>query len=183
MLYPSINTSRPWSTLAKQIKQSAASLALGAGFAIAGLTAFPATAETSTLAQNDLSSSSEAQALTDGTYLYGQSQVAEQLGSAYMVFEVSQGKVLGAFYMPRSSFDCFYGNLEADRVALTVVDSYEKSAHPYDVALESSAPVAMAGDEAIAAPVGLEGFQRLESLSENDQRILSTCKANYPDQL
>ncbi|HEY9625776.1 MAG TPA: hypothetical protein V6C84_00605 [Coleofasciculaceae cyanobacterium] len=183
MLYPSINTSRPWFTLAKQIKQSAASLALGAGFAIAGLAAFPANAETLTLAQSGFTASPESHALTDGTYLYGQSQVAEQMGSAYMVFEVNQGKLLGAFYMPRSSFDCFYGNLEADRVALTVVDSYEKSAYPYDVALETSAPVAMAGEETISAPVGLEGFQRLENLSENDQRILSTCKANYQDQI
>jgi hypothetical protein len=181
VLYLSINSLRPWHILAKQIKH-AASLALGIGFAIAGFNTFPANAEI-TAAQDVAAAPLSSSTLADGTYLYGQSQTAEQVGSAYMVFEVKQGKLLGAFYMPRSSFDCFYGSLEADRMALTVVDSYEQSPHPYAVALKSVTPVAMAGDETIAAPVSLEGFHRLETLSNNDQRILSTCKANYQNRI
>jgi len=181
VLHSSINTSKPWHTLAKQMKQSAASLVLGVGVAIAGFTAFPAHAEIRTA--QDVAVAPPSSSLADGTYLYGQSQTAEQVGSAYMVFEVKQGKLLGAFYMPRSSFDCFYGNLEADHVALTVVDSYAQSPHPYAVALKSTTPIAMASGETIAPPVTLEGFHRLESLSNNDQRILSTCKANYQNRI
>ena len=33
----------------------------------------------------------------DGIYLYGQSQQPNQIGQEYMVFEVRQGKVTGAF--------------------------------------------------------------------------------------
>lgn len=116
--------------------------------------------------------------LADGVYLYGQSPQPEQLGAAYMVFEVTQGDVVGAFYMPRSSFDCFSGQFEANRLALSIVDSYEQTAYPFAIALDSNSPVAMAGGEAIA-PVGLEGFQRIDQLSTNDQRILTTCKADH----
>ena len=51
--------------------------------------------------------------LKDGVYLYGESSQPEQIGQSYMVFEVKQGQVTGAFYMPRSSFDCFTGVPEA----------------------------------------------------------------------
>jgi hypothetical protein len=179
----STNTSRPWRTLAKRAEQSATSLLLTAGLAATGLllpvSALSARAQ---MAPEANSSASTEQALADGTYLYGQSQQPEQIGSAYMVFEVDQGKVVGAFYMPHSSFDCFYGRLEADRVALNVVNSYEQTVHSYDVALETSAPIAMAGDQAIA-PIGLEGFHLIEAVSSNDQRILSTCKESYQDQM
>ncbi len=180
MLHSSINASRTWHALTGLVKQSATGLVLGAGLAIAGLSAFPANADVASQAKP---ASLSPQALADGTYLYGQAETAEQLGSAYMVFEVKQGKLLGAFYMPRSSFDCFYGSVEADRMALTVVDSYAQSPHPYAVALKSDEPIAMAGSEAIVPPVTLEGFHQLENLSSNDQRILSTCKANYQNRI
>jgi hypothetical protein len=180
----STNTSSPWRILAKRLEKSATSLFLGTGLAIAGLAALPAdaSAQVNPSRPSSPASVSSSNSLADGTYLYGQSASAEQVGSAYMVFQVNQGKVLGAFYMPRSSFDCFYGSLEADQLALTIVDSYEQSMRPYAVALETSAPVAMAGDEAIA-PVGLQGFHRINALSANDQRILSTCKANYQNRI
>ncbi|MBD2464395.1 hypothetical protein H6G89_25650 [Oscillatoria sp. FACHB-1407] len=117
-----------------------------------------------------------AQTLADGVYLYGQATEPEQIGSAYMVFEVNQNQVVGAFYMPYSSFDCFRGEFQSDRLALNVVDSYEQTVNPYSIALESNGSVASTG-EAIA-PVGLEGFNRLEGLSDNDRRILATCQAD-----
>jgi hypothetical protein len=117
------------------------------------------------------------QPIEDGVYLYGQSPERDQIGSAYMIFEVTQGEVVGAFYMPRSSFDCFYGNLQADRMALTVIDSYEQTPHPYAVALEPTDT--LAAIEAEVAPVGLEGFHAIEHPSENDLHILSTCQADF----
>ncbi|RMF68460.1 MAG: hypothetical protein D6742_05070 [Cyanobacteria bacterium J069] len=118
------------------------------------------------------------QRLPDGTYLYGQSQQAEQIGSAYMVFEVDSNRVVGAFYMPNSSFDCFFGEVQAQELALSVIDSYEQTVHPYSVALRTDAAVAANGGEAIA-PLSLEGFHPIAALSENDQRMLSTCKVDY----
>lgn len=117
------------------------------------------------------------QAVADGVYLYGQSPEPNQIGSAYMVFQVEQGQVEGAFYMPRSSFDCFYGSFQSDHLALTVINSYEKTHYPYAIALEPQDAVATI-DDGTLPPVGLQGFHRLESPSENDLHILSTCQVS-----
>jgi hypothetical protein len=122
------------------------------------------------------------QPLPDGVYLYGQAQEPEQIGSAYMIFEVNDAEVVGAFYMPQSSFDCFYGDMQTNELALTVIDSYEQTPHPYSVALEQSSDVADAGNPAIA-PVELEGFNRIDTVSENDQRILQTCQADHQERV
>jgi len=120
---------------------------------------------------------SDSQSLADGIYLYGQSPEREQIGAAYMVFQVEQGQVEGAFYMPRSSFDCFYGSFQGDRLALTVINSYEQAQYPYAIALEPQDSVAAIGNET-ATPIGLQGYHQLESPTENDLRILSTCQTN-----
>lgn len=117
----------------------------------------------------------------DGIYLYGQSAEPEQIGQAYMVFEARQGKVVGAFYMPRSSFDCFYGDLGSQQMALKIVDSYGEGTYDYAIALESTQPIASAAGG--TSTLGIEGFQPLEAVSGNDQRILETCKAEYQDQV
>lgn len=116
--------------------------------------------------------------MANGIYLYGQSTQPNQIGKAYFVFEVRQGNVVGALFMPRSSFDCAYGTFQPDRVALTVVGSYDKSENPYAIALERSASVATRGNPAFKQ-VSLEGFEPLATLSENDRRILNVCKQNY----
>lgn len=121
---------------------------------------------------------SSAQPLANGVYLYGQAPQRDQVNSAYLVFEVTDGQIIGAFYMPRSSFDCVYGDMQADQLALNVVDSYSREAYPYAVALESSGAIADAS-QGTAAPVTLEGMHRIENINSNDQRILSTCKADH----
>ncbi len=117
-----------------------------------------------------------AQRLPNGTYLYGQATQPNRMGSAYMVFEVTNNRVIGAFYMPSSSFDCFYGELNANQLALNVVDSYEQTVHPYNVAVDQTAPVAGTRNE--VAPVSFEGFHRLPNLSDLDRNILNTCKTD-----
>jgi hypothetical protein len=113
----------------------------------------------------------------DGTYIYGQSSSSEQVGSTYLVFEVKRGNVVGAFYMPHSSFDCFQGAVQSDRLALTIRNSDEGTTYPYSVALRPQ-PIA---STAAKPPLAFElpGFRSLKQLSPNDQRILSTCKAAY----
>jgi hypothetical protein len=164
-----IRKSLPWQTLAQRLGNSAKSFGLVLGIAIAGVAAPTLAGEAPV---------GSAARLADGVYLYGQAPTPEQLGSTYMVFEVSQGTVVGAFYMPRSSFDCFHGTLEADRLALTVIDSYEQTPHEVAVAYDNDDSVATVGNEAIA-PLGLEGFHRIDAVSDTDQRLLATCKADY----
>lgn len=97
--------------------------------------------------------------LANGVYLYGQSAQPNQIQKEYFVFELQDNQVTGAFYMPRSSFDCFYGHLKAGELHLTITDSYDEVAYPYTVKLQAYKPVA--------------------SVSVNDQRILRTCKAEH----
>lgn len=160
----------PWFTLVKQIERPVAGLLLTLGLATVGSMTLPAYSF-------EAANEAERTQMADGTYLYGQSVEPGKLGSEYLVFEVNQGQVIGGFYMPSSSFDCFYGSVEADKLALTVIDSYEQTAHPYAVALEAEGDVALAGDETIA-PVSLAGYHRIENLSDVDQQVLDTCRAD-----
>lgn len=167
-----------------------ASLVLAAGMAIAAPAAFAAEAMQKSIAKTASEKQADrveqttsveqvtSQPLANGVYLYGQSAEAEQIGSAYMVFEVRDREITGAFYMPHSSFDCFNGALEANRLALNVIDSYEQAAYPYEIGLEQSGAVATVGNTTIT-PVQIEGFHRIDTVSENDQRILASCQANF----
>jgi len=120
--------------------------------------------------------------LEDGIYLYGQSPEPKQIGQTYMVFEVRQQKVLGAFYMPRSSFDCFHGAFQRDQLALTVVDSYSQESSPYAIALEQR-EVITASSSSSTPQMGLKGFHPIATLSDGDMKILSTCQANQTPEI
>ncbi|MCU0523723.1 MAG: hypothetical protein MUF72_02745 [Elainella sp. Prado103] len=172
--------SRPWRTLVQVVEKPIVGLVLSFGLA-AGAMALPSANSEPTDANptpaTDTLDSAPTSALSDGVYLYGQSPEPNQIGSEYLVFEVAAGQVIGGFYMPRSSFDCFYGNVEADKLALTVIDSYEQTRHPYDVALQSAGDVAQANGNT-AVPLGLEGYHRIDTLSETDQQVLATCRAD-----
>lgn len=116
-------------------------------------------------------------AFSDGVYLYGQSQEPDQIGSEYLVFEVRDRQIIGAFYMPHSSFDCFSGRVEENQLALTIIDSYEQQEYTYAIALDETAAIAST-DPSTVIPVGLDGYVRLDQVSENDQRILGVCQAD-----
>lgn len=170
----SVSTIAPPKTLNRLV----AGASLAAGMIAIGLSTQPAFSAQVTPQANPDITATKPSALRDGVYLYGQSTEPEQIGQAYFVFEVHQGKVLGALYMPRSSFDCAYGSFQADQLALTVVDSYDRTENPYAIALERGASVATRGNPAVTQ-INLEGFQPLAKLSDNDQRILNVCKQNY----
>lgn len=101
--------------------------------------------------------------LADSIYLYGQSQEPDEIKKEYFVFEVRRGKVIGAFYLPRSAFYCFYGNVELTQLNLTVVDSYDGTTSPYSV--------------------NLQQYHSISAVSDNDRRILDICKAAHQDQV
>ncbi len=115
-------------------------------------------------------------ALADGIYLYGQSQQREQLGQGYFIFEVNQGNVMGALYMPRSSFDCASGKFDGQQLALTVVNSYDRTTNPFAIALDTTSTVASAQNPSLKQ-IGLQGFHPL-TIAASDRHMLSVCKAD-----
>lgn len=118
-------------------------------------------------------------AMPDGVYLYGQSSTPEQIGKEYLVFEVRGGKIFGAVYMPASEFNCFHGTLESNQLKLSLVNPEDNTTQSYSIALEKTAQVAQAGGR-LTSPnsVTLAGYHRIANMSENDQRLLSSCKAS-----
>ncbi|HEY9763021.1 MAG TPA: hypothetical protein V6D07_10880 [Trichocoleus sp.] len=167
-------TDTPWAasflqnlqTLLKTLQPSIIGMTVGGSLLSGGLAwAVPASAQTSPLAE--------------GQYLYGETAQANVLGSTYILFEIRQNRIVGAFYQPSSSFDCFHGSVANNKLNLAVVDSYDQTSHPYDLALTTDqSPIA--ATQGIAVPAQIEGFQPIATLSANDQAILNTCLANHP---
>ena len=173
-----INAISPWVSQITELRSLLAGVSLTVG--IAG-TALAAAALAPTIATAEAAPHAQAatkQALPDGVYLYGQSAQPDQVGQGYFVFESKQGNVVGALYMPRSSFDCTAGKFQGNKLALTVVNSYDRTTNPFEIALEKTSNVAAQGNPAFQ-DIGLEGFQRLNKVSENDYRILKVCKADF----
>ncbi|MBW4648013.1 MAG: hypothetical protein KME06_04835 [Kastovskya adunca ATA6-11-RM4] len=128
-------------------------------------------------------------AIANGTYLYGQTPQPEQIGQEYLVFEANGGNVVGAMYLPGSEFSCFYGTLQSEKMDLTMVNPYDQTAVSHTIALNQPTEVAYAGNQlrtqdsydSVTYPhsVQLEGYTPISQVSENDQRLLNTCKASY----
>lgn len=131
--------------------------------------------------------------IPDGTYLYGQSPQPEQIGQEYLVFEAHQGKVIGAVYMPSSEYSCFYGTMDSTQLNLTVTNPYDQTAFSHTIARELPAQVAAAGGQlnlentfdSVRYPhtVGLEGYEPIGEISDNDRQILNSCIADYKDEV
>ncbi|MEO0769862.1 MAG: hypothetical protein AAFY72_10585, partial [Cyanobacteria bacterium J06649_4] len=114
--------------------------------------------------------------LADGKYFFGQSPDPNVLGSAYAVLSVRNSQTVGAFYMPHSSFDCFSGQVLPDRLAVDIVDSYDQTVHPYEVALVIDQPL-VAGEG--AGGYVLEGFHAISEVTEQELNILAVCEADF----
>lgn len=123
------------------------------------------------------SSLADSSALPDGVYLYGESPEPDQIGASYLAFEVQGNQVIGAFYLPRSSFDCFQGEFQGDHLSLRITDSYSQTVHNYAIAVQTDNYLASA--EPIAASTQLEGYDSIPTISENDRRMLETCQADF----
>jgi hypothetical protein len=130
---------------------------------------------------------------SQGVYLYGQSAKPDEIGKEYVVFEVRQGRVIGAVYMPSSEFNCFHGTMQAQKLNLIVANPFAETADsspPEDrpnneFAAVGDFPRVGNGEDPINFPlaINLQEYQRLARVSENDQRILGMCKADYQDQV
>lgn len=95
--------------------------------------------------------------LANGLYLLGESPQPQQVGHSYIVFEVKDHKVYGAFYMPNSSFDCFRGTVGDRQLQVTVLPAYEEEPYP--------------------AEIDLLSFYSLRRISASDRALLAACKA------
>jgi hypothetical protein len=111
--------------------------------------------------------------LADGVYVFGESPNAHELGTTYMVMQVSGHEVSGGFYQPASSFDCFHGETTSTVLNLTVIDSYAQTEHPLAMTLENAATVASAN--ATASQWVPSGFHRLADVTATDRQVLQTC--------
>ncbi len=111
--------------------------------------------------------------LDDGEYVYGSVPEANQLGETYMVFEADGDRIVGGFYMPSSSFDCFEGRLEENQLALNIQDSYSDQTYDFNLAIRRDTLVA-AGQGASNA--NIPGFQPLDGLTATDEQVLETCR-------
>ncbi len=110
--------------------------------------------------------------LSNGTYLYGSSRQPDQIGQEYMVFQVHQGEVKGAVYMPHSEFSCFTGTFEGNQMRMSIIHPYDGTVQDYAVALQVPSKVASNGQW---SDIGLQGYHRLDGISRNDHKILNTC--------
>jgi len=126
--------------------------------------------------------------ILNGTYLYGQAPEAGQLGQEYLIFEVRQGQVVGAFYMPSSEFSCFRGTLENNQMNLTVASTYDNSAVTSQLAQAQSRAIAANGDGAFMNGLNsltyphtlqLSSYHPITNITANDQRLLAACQAKY----
>ncbi|MDX2230483.1 MAG: hypothetical protein NW220_12655 [Leptolyngbyaceae cyanobacterium bins.349] len=167
-----VNVSRSnWSVVVRRLGAALAGASLAVGAVVAEM--LPATAVPQTPSTSSVT-------LPDGVYLYGESTQPDELGKGYFVFESKQGQVVGALYLPRSSFDCAAGSFKQEQLALTVTNSYDRLTNPLEIALDRTSTVASSGNPALG--VGLQGFHKLDTVTENDLRMLNVCKDDLQGQ-
>jgi hypothetical protein len=108
---------------------------------------------------------------TNGVYLYGESDQPDVVGKEYIIFETIGNKTIGAFYLPRSEFSCFYGKFTGTRLNVTLIDSFDLKQYKFALAL---------GENTLTASkqpmMGEPSYQPLTKISINDRQILNTCK-------
>jgi hypothetical protein len=108
---------------------------------------------------------------TSGVHLYGESDRPEVIGKEYIIFERIGNQTIGAFYLPRSEFNCFKGQFQGSRLNVTLTDAFDRQKYNFSLKLNPS------GLTASKLPMmGEPTYQPLGKISDNDRRILSTCK-------
>lgn len=108
---------------------------------------------------------------TSEIHLYGESDRPEVIGKEYIIFERIGNKTIGAFYLPRSEFNCFKGQFQGSRLNVTLTDAFDRQKYNFILNLNPS------GLTASKLPMmGEPTYQPLGKISDNDRRILNACK-------
>jgi hypothetical protein len=114
--------------------------------------------------------------LTDGVSLYGESDRPNEIGKEYLILEKVGNKTIGAIYLPQSDFSCFYGRVKKSELNITLIDGYNGQQYNYALSLHSR------GLTASNLPMmGTPTYQPLGEISDNDRRILESCKSQLQD--
>lgn len=116
----------------------------------------------------------------DGVFLYGSSPQRGEFGQGYIVFEKRGGKVVGGMYIPGSEFNCFQGTLDRSGEIAMSVKGYAGDINLTQVASRNG--ILQTNDSELtnyAHSVTLEDYHQLDSVGNNDRRILKECKANF----
>jgi hypothetical protein len=112
----------------------------------------------------------------NGIYLYGESDRPETIGKEYIIFERIGNKTVGAFYLPRSEFNCFKGQFQGSRLNVTLTDAFDRQKYNFSLNLDPR------GLTASKVPMmGVPTYQSLGKISDNDRRILNACKLQLPN--
>jgi hypothetical protein len=109
--------------------------------------------------------------VVNGVHLYGESPRPNIIGKEYIIFEKSGSKAIGAFYLPRSEFSCFYGQFKASRLNVTLFDPFDRRKYTFSLAL---APEGLTASK--QPMLGQPTYQPLTTISTNDRQILTACK-------
>lgn len=117
----------------------------------------------------------------DGIYLYGQSPSAGALGSEYLVFKVTDQKIVGSIYFPQSEFNCFQGELTNSELKLSILEPDQSAVYPYSIALGDASVVATTNNQVLNQDhPNLEGYYPINQISETDQQLLEMCQNITP---
>jgi hypothetical protein len=109
--------------------------------------------------------------VANGVHLYGESLRPNVIGKEYIIFEKNGSKAIGAFYLPRSEFSCFYGQFKDARLNVTLFDPFDRHKYTFSLALAAD------GLTASKQPMlGQPTYQPLSKISTNDRQILAACK-------
>ncbi len=109
--------------------------------------------------------------IANGVHLYGESLRPNVVGKEYIIFEKNGSKTIGAFYLPRSEFSCFYGQFKASRLNVTLFDPFDRRKYTFSLALVPD------GLTASKQPMlGQPTYLPLSKISTNDRQILTACK-------
>ncbi|WP_310425048.1 hypothetical protein [Chamaesiphon sp. VAR_48_metabat_135_sub] len=112
----------------------------------------------------------------NGIYLYGESDRPDVVGKEYIIFETFGSKTIGAFYLPRSEFSCFYGQFKGSQLNVTLIDVFDRQKYNFTLGLNSR------GLTASKQPMmGEPTYQPLGKISDNDRQILAACKLQLAD--
>jgi hypothetical protein len=104
--------------------------------------------------------------LSNGTYMYGETNEPGAVGREYVVFDHQGGQAIGAVFMAGSEYSCFSGQVQGDRLQMMVLDSYENAERPYDISLEGQ------------SSDGYE-YRPVHKIGQQEMNILDTCRSFY----
>jgi hypothetical protein len=158
-------------TLLKSIRNSRKSWFVGGAIAILAIIVGD-----NTTALADIPNRLSGTPATSGVYLYGESDRPEVIGKEYIIFERIGNKTIGAFYLPRSEFNCFKGQFQGSRLNVTLTDAFDRQKYNFSLNLNPR------GLTASKLPMmGEPTYQPLGKISDNDRRILNACKLQLPN--